>query len=468
LNPTQTRRIVVVDDDHAVRTALHVNLQKAGFEVHLANSGDAAISILQEREIDICLSDVKMPGMNGIEFLQQVQNRWPNIPVVMMTGHGTIENAVTAMKTGASQYIIKPISKDELVVILEHTLEESALRKEVDQLRKELDNKFGFEQLIGINTKMRAVYNLVASVAEADALVMLTGATGTGKELLAHAIHQRSGRKGPYVAVNCAALPEGLLESELFGHERGAFTGAVRQHRGKFEQAAGGTLLLDEIGEVSLATQARLLRVLESGDLQRVGGTKTIRVNVRVIVSTNRDLAEEVREGRFRKDLYYRLNVFHISVPPLRERLDDLPLLVEHFIERFRKRFDKPAKRLSDQAMAQIKHHDWPGNVRELEHVIERAVLVTQGEVIDNVTIGANTDRNTQTDPSAMSWLASLEPNTPIPQLLQEVERQIIVQALREEQGVQARAARRLGVSRSNLNYRIGKLGICIKDIVYE
>ncbi|RME23856.1 MAG: sigma-54-dependent Fis family transcriptional regulator [Deltaproteobacteria bacterium] len=459
---TDTGRILVVDDDRAVRSALRVNLGKAGWEVQLARDGAEAVDCLRSRPVDVVLSDVMMPNMTGLELLRVVRERWPETRVVMMTGHGSVPDAVEAMKAGADDYVIKPISRDELLVILSRALREKALRAEVVQLRAELDARYGFEQLVGVTEAMQEVYELVTAVADSDALVLLTGPTGTGKELLAHAIHRRSPRRdAPFVRVNCGALPEGLLESELFGHEKGAFTGAVRQHLGRFEQAEGGTILLDEIGEIPLQTQVKLLRVLENGEIQRLGSRSTRRVDVRVVAATNRDLRQEVRAGTFREDLYYRLHVFHIEVPPLARRRDDIPLLAQHFLERFAEKYHRPVQRISGRVMEQLLRHPWPGNVRELEHTIERAVLLCRGEELDRVQLSP-VHGATETAPGV------LPPGTTLPEALLDAERRYVVEALKASKGVQAQAARALGISRSNLNYRIKKLGISVKDVVYE
>ena len=455
-------RILVVDDDRSVRSALRINLAKAGYDVVVVSSAEEATAAMQDREPDLVLTDVKMPGRGGMDLLTEIREHYPQTRVVLMTGHGSVEDAVTAMKTGASDYIIKPISKNELLLVLERALREKALLSEVKQLRTKVADRYGFENIIGATPAIRAVFELVRVVADSSALVLLTGPTGTGKELLAHAIHYRSPRSdGPFVAINCAALPQSLLESELFGHERGAFTGAIRQHRGKFEQASGGTLLLDEIGDIPLSTQVKLLRVLEVGELQRVGGSDTIKVNVRVIAATNRDLRKEVKAGRFREDLFYRLNVFHILLPSLQQRRDDIPLLAEHFITKFNKRHNRAVQQISPAALSRLMDHSWPGNIRELEHVIERAVILSRGDELTALQL-PTPEGEESSEHGLMGQGQTLG------DVLAQTERQLIVQALKLEKGVQARAARRLGISRSNLNYRIQKLNISVKDVVYK
>jgi DNA-binding NtrC family response regulator len=461
-------RVLVADDDRAVRTALQVNLSKAGYDVTLVPSATHALDALHGSAYDVLLTDVKMPGMGGMELLSAVRTRWPDVRVVVMTGFGSVQDAVTAMKAGAADYIIKPIERDELLLLLDRALEARALQRELTQLRREVDERYGFSELVGISPAMRAVYEEVAAVADSSALVLIQGETGTGKELIAHAIHYRSRRSSaPLVAVNCGALPENLLESELFGHERGAFTGAVRQHQGKFEQADGGTLFLDEIGEIPPPVQVRLLRVLEGGVVTRVGGEHPVKVDVRVIAATNRDLWREVQAGTFRADLYYRLNVFNVRLPPLRERREDIPLLVDHFARKFAARHSRPPPTLTPAAMRAIQAHVWAGNVRELEHFTERLVLLSNGGEVSSVRLpeapGALPGQGTATAP-APSGLAAIGPGG-LPAALEDYERNLIAEALREAGGVQARAARRLGISRSNLNYRIGRLNLTLQDI---
>ena len=462
-------RVLVVDDDRAVRTALSVNLTKHGLDVTLANAPDAAVSLLRDRSFDLVLTDVKMPGGTGIELLERVKAGWPDTEVVVMTGYGSVEDAVNAMKMGAIDYVIKPIEKQELLLIVDKALDNRALKAELRQLRQEVLDRYGFDKLIGTTPIMQRLYEEIAAVADTDATVLLEGPTGTGKELLSHALHHRSRRAGgPFVRVNCAAIPDQLLESELFGHERGAFTGAVRQHIGKFEQADGGTLLLDEIGEIDLHMQVKLLRVLENGELARVGGTGTIRVDVRVVAATNRDLAQEVRESRFREDLYYRLHVFHLKVPSLRQRKADIPLLVDHFLNKYAEKTDRPVPSVARAAMETLTAHDWPGNVRELEHAIERAVILCTGDRIESVQLMDATGRELQ--PENPGPAVPLLP--PLGETLKDAllnyERQVIIEALKQADGVQARAARRLGISRSNLNYRINKLEIQLASIEFE
>ena len=452
-------RVLVVDDDRAVRAALRVNLAKAGLDVTLAESAEEALTLLESQPVDLVLTDVRMPGQGGLELLAAVRLRWPDIEVVVMTGYGNVDDAVAAMKSGAADYIIKPVSKQELLVIIERALEARDLRAEVVALRREVKAQWGLPDIVGTSPPMQRVQDLVNAVASTNALVLIQGETGTGKELVARAIHQLSDRHASsYVRVNCAALPDTLLESELFGHERGSFTGAVRSHQGRFEQADGGTLFLDEIGDISPAMQVKLLHVLESSEFQRLGGRDTLRADVRIVAATNRDLRQRVQDGEFRKDLFYRLNVFTIGLPLLRERPEDIPALVHHFLDRHAERSGRSVMSVSPGVMGQLQAHGWPGNVRELEHVIARAVILCQSDEIRAVELAEPPSPGTA-PPGPQAEGQS------IVQALEAYERALVEHALRQAGAVQAKAARALGISRSNMHYRIKKLGIDLDEL---
>jgi two-component system response regulator AtoC len=472
-----TPNILVVDDDKAVRTALKINLTKHGMNVHLASHPSAALEILAHTTFELVLSDVRMPGATGIDLLKNIRESWPATSVIMMTGYGSVQDAVQAMRLGAADYLIKPVEKDELLIIIERVLERNALQAEVLQLRKKVSNRYGFQNIIGHSQSMTDLFDRVVAVADTRATVLIQGPTGTGKELLAHAIHYRSSRATrPFVRVNCAAIPDSLIESELFGHEKGSFTGATRQHRGKFEQAHTGTILLDEIGEVAPHIQVKLLRILENGELQRVGGSSTIQVDVRVISATNKDLYQETINGSFRTDLYYRLNVMALQIPALKNRRSDIPLLADHFLAKYSQQNDRKGLQISSESMQMLANYSWPGNVRELEHVIERAVILSPDSTLQVETLsepGAEDVKpefaESQPTPDHIKQSGNLPPpGTSLQEALAEYERAIVIEAMKLGDGVQARAARRLGVSRSNLNYRIQKLGIQLKSLNYE
>jgi DNA-binding NtrC family response regulator len=374
--------ILVVDDEVGVREAFDAVLSK-DYDLLFASHGLEALRILATREVNLVLLDIRMPGIDGMEVLRRIKDLSEPTEVVIITAVKSLKTAVEAIKLGASDYITKPFDTHEILALIKRVVEKQALVKEVLSLRSEVDRERQFENLVGRNARMQEIYTLIARVADNNATVLLCGESGTGKEVLARAIHQHSNRaQRPFVAVNCAAIPAELLESELFGHEKGAFTGAIATKVGKFELATGGTLFLDEVGSMRLDLQAKILRALQEREVERVGGTRTIKIDVRVLAATNRDLKKAVEEGGFREDLYYRLNVVPITLPPLRQRRDDILLLMEHFVVKYDRAFHRSVKGFSAGATAALYHYDWPGNVRELENVIERAVALAQSETI--------------------------------------------------------------------------------------
>ena len=375
--------ILIVDDEKNYLLVLEALLADAGYEVITSDSANEALEIALSHDLDLVITDVRMPGLDGMEFLAQLSSRQPDLPVIMMTAYATVEKAVEAMKRGAFDYITKPFKNEELILTIRKAIEMHRLKQENRLLSRQLQERFKFGNIFGKSKVMRQVYEIIEKVAQTRASVLITGESGTGKELIAKAIHFTSPRRDKqFISVNCSALPETLLESELFGHEKGAFTGAVTQRKGRFELAHTGTLFLDEVGDMSPALQVKLLRVLQEMMFERVGGTKTLQVDARLVAASNRDLGRELEIGRFREDLYYRLKVVHIKVPPLRERRDDIPLLVHHFLEKVAKANGLPVKGVTHDALKQMYQYDWIGNVRELENVIERAVILCDGDEI--------------------------------------------------------------------------------------
>ena len=377
-------RILLVDDEIDLLRISSADLAEEGYTVSCAEDGMEALKKLEESEYDILIADLVMPGMDGMELMNQVKEKYPDMDAIILTGHGTIESAVEAMKKGAHSYLLKPFNPDEVLMEIQKIEAFQRLRLENRYLKDELLQRHRFGRIIGKDEKMMEIYWLIKEVAAVNSSVLIQGESGTGKELIAQAIHHSSPRNDrPFVRVNCAAMPEGLLESELFGHERGAFTGAIARRKGRFELADGGTLFLDEIGDMSPSLQAKLLRVLQEGEFERVGGTQTIKVDVRLISATNKDLEEEVEKGHFREDLFYRINVIPIYVPPLRERKEDIPLLAVHFLERYRTEMGKDLSYITQGALDLMRAYPWPGNVRELENVIERAVVMSHRDQLN-------------------------------------------------------------------------------------
>ncbi|MEO0123210.1 MAG: sigma-54 dependent transcriptional regulator [candidate division WOR-3 bacterium] len=384
-------KILIIDDEKIVRDALSEWLDNLGYQVKAVEDGLIALEQIEINDWDVVLVDLKMPKIDGIETLRRIHKIRPDLPVIIITGHGTVDSAVVAMKEGAVDYVMKPFNPEEINIILKKLLEHQEIIKENILLRRELEKRFRLEDLIGKSPKMQKIFELIKTVAPTRSTVLIRGESGTGKELVARAIHNLGPRsKGPFVATACGAMPETLLEAELFGYEKGAFTGALSQHKGRIEMADRGTLFLDEIGDISLKTQVDLLRFLQEREFRRVGGKELIKVDTRVIAATNKKLEEMIREGTFREDLYYRLNVITIEIPPLRERKEDIPLLLEHFLKKFNLENKKDISGISSDAMELLLSYDWPGNVRELENVIEHAVVVTKGREIGKKDLPKN------------------------------------------------------------------------------
>lgn len=444
-------RVLVVDDEPAQRELLAGFLAKHGYEVVTAADGRSAVARFEQEPFDVVLLDQKMPDLSGLEVLAQVRRRSPETGVLMMTAYGTIETAVQAIKAGAADYLQKPLQLDELLHRLRQACERRQLLTENRELRAALAERHRIEGIIGESGPMQEVLSLVRRVAPTDATVLIRGESGTGKELIARAIHFASPRaRGPLVKVNCAALPETLLESELFGHERGAFTGATATRRGRFELADGGTLFLDEIGDLPPHLQVKLLRVLQEREFERVGSSRSLRVDVRVLAATHRDLEALLRAGRFREDLYYRINVVTITLPPLRERREDLPLLIDHFVAKFAARNGKVIHGLTREAREALLRYDYPGNVRELENLIERAVVLTRDEVIGLRDLPLTLHEPAPEPPAPGGLAAAVE----------ALERRMIREALDRAGSVQTRAAELLGISERALRYKLRKYGL--------
>ena len=441
-------RILIADDEEAARQSLGQILGEDGYEVFLASDGEEALRLTAEETPDILLTDLRMPGMDGHELLTRVRQGFPDVSVVIMTAHGTIRSAVQALREGAEDYLTKPINVEELEHLVDRILKRNRLLAETRLLRERLDDKYRFENIIGRSPEMMDVFRLVEQVAPTQASILITGESGTGKELVAQAVHQRSPRRdAPFVKVSCAALPETLLESELFGHERGAFTGALARRPGRFEIAAGGTVFLDEVGDIPMGMQVKLLRFLQDHQFERIGGNRTLTVDVRVIAATHRDLPAFIREGRFREDLYYRLNVIEIQLPPLRNRQQDIPLLADFFVRKFSVANGKDVTGVSEETLASLVAYAWPGNVRELEHAIERAVILAREPVLDG-TLFPSLPRTLE--PPRRST-GPIVPGSP----LEEIERDAIMRTLEAVGGSTARAAAILRISPRTIQYKM-------------
>ena len=447
-------RILIVDDESNARNALAEILREEGYTCETAADGFKGLGRFGEFEPDLVLTDLKMPGMDGVELLTKVRERTPGLPVVVMTAFGAVDSAVQAMRSGAIDYLTKPINTDELLIVIDRALHENRLRREAQDLRKRLDERYRFENVVGAAPSMQQVFKIAAQVAQSRATILLTGESGTGKELIAAAIHQRSNRAaGPFIKLHCASLAESTLECELFGYEPDSNAGSQRQREGRLEQANGGTLFIDEIGDIAPATQIRLLRVLQEHEFERNNSSTSIRVDTRIIAATNRDLKAMVSDGKFREDLFYRLNVISLPLPPLRERASDVPALAMHFLRRYSEENAKRVERLSEAAITRLAAYHWPGNVRELENVMERAVVLAEGGVVEadhlppEVVPGPNMGA------------------PPVPgSTMGDIERYAILTTLAAESGSTSRAADVLGISVRKIQYKLQEYGSAPKS----
>jgi two-component system response regulator AtoC len=453
-------KILIADDERNICKVLAATLRREGYEVVTAPDGEKAISLLSSGTIQVVVTDLKMPKVDGLEVLQYVQKSFPQIPVIIITAHGTVDNAVAALKNGAFDYITKPFEKSDLIQIIAKAVKtESLSQKDLQPLPAEA----GRYRIIGQTQRMKDIYDIIEKVADTPSTVLITGESGTGKELIAAALHYHSRRhERAFIKINCAAIPRELMESELFGYDKGAFTGAVSSKPGRFELADSGTLFLDEIAEIPVEMQVKLMRALQESEFERVGGTATIRVDVRLVVATNRDLAKEVEEGRFRDDLFYRLNVVPIHLPPLRDRRDDIPLLVEHFIGKYNTRLTRSIKGISPDALNVILNYRWPGNIRELENVIERSIVFCEGDTITlkNLpeTLQERPSTTTPTLAPAMAEDSSMKDI--VKQATDEIERSLIVKALAETRYNVTQAAKKLKISRKSLQNKMKEFGL--------
>jgi two-component system response regulator HydG len=451
-SPKKTK-IFIVDDDPGHLVSLKTIIRSWGYMVETADDGGAAVDMVKSMPMDLILMDVRMATMSGIEALKQIKAYNPTIPIIIMTAYSSVDTAVAAMKSGAYDYLIKPLDFEVLKLAVERASEHAGLKEENRALKEHLRGDYDIQNIIGRSQSMKNLMEMVSMVAPSDATVLITGESGTGKELIARSLHYNSPRREkPLVVVNCAAIAETLLESELFGHEKGAFTGADKRHEGRFFLANHGTIFLDEIGEMPSTMQAKLLRVLQEREIQRVGGEKTIKVDVRVVAATNRDLEADVAKGQFREDLFYRLNVMPLNVPPLRKRQEDIPLLAQHFSDKFADKNRKTVKGFVPLAMDMLLNYDWPGNVRELENAMERAVILLSGEYITETQLPLNI---TEKYPDLETLAAIAAPITDGTRSLEEIEKEAILATLKASEGNKAEAARRLGVTRKTLHNKL-------------
>ncbi len=445
-------KILIVDDEDGMRRLLSRVLVKQGYQVETAGAGSEAMAFVSRASFDLVITDIHMPGMGGLELLEELRSFDPALPVVVITAYGTVESAVQALRSGAYDYLTKPFETDEIKLVVEKVFERERLLAENRYLHQELEERYPFSGIVGDSQAIQKVFEVVSSVASSNANVLVTGESGTGKELVARSVHQHSPRgEMPFIVLNCAALSEGVLESELFGHEKGAFSGALATKKGRFELAHQGTLFIDEVGEMSLTAQVKLLRVIQEHEFERVGGTRTIRSDVRLVAATNKNLEEEVKKGTFREDLYYRLNVVNIELPPLRERRDDIEALAQHFLQKYVRETGKKVTQIAPRALSCLLAYEWPGNVRELQNVMERAVVLSKGEVLTPRDLPQGVQGPDQI------CLEVPENGGSLTEILEDLERQLIIQTLNRQGGSQTKAAESLGIKRTTLRYKMEK-----------
>ena len=444
--------ILIVDDERNIRRSIEMICGSEGYTVHTAADADAALQLLKATSIDLVLLDIAMPGMDGLTLLKKIKDQLPAVGVIMVSGNATVQNAVEATKHGAYDFIEKPISKEKLLLAIKNGLRNRTLLQENVELRKQISGQF---EMVGESRAMKEIIEQIMKVAPTPGRVLITGESGTGKELVARAIHEQSPRKdGPFVKVNCAAIPEELIESELFGSVKGAFTGATENREGKFSLADGGTLFLDEVGDMSLKVQAKVLRVLQESEFEKVGANKTIRVDVRVLAATNKNLEQEAKQGRFREDLFFRLNVVPIEAPPLRRRKDDIPLLIQYFAQSFSRENGYPAKSISEAAVKTLRTYDWPGNIRELRNMVERLMIMCAAPVIEPSDLPAHIQSPTSRVP------LNLESGMTLKEFRESVEKQYLTAALKQNGWNISQAAKQLDVDRTNLHKKIKYYGL--------
>ncbi|MAV90517.1 MAG: Fis family transcriptional regulator [Bdellovibrionaceae bacterium] len=454
-------RILVVDDEESIREFLEIMLKKEGYEVSCAEDGQVAVDILKKKSFDLVISDMQMPNLSGMDLLKHVKDQYPDVVFMMITAFGTTETAVEAMKIGAYDYITKPFKIDEVRINIANALRSQGLEVENRNLKKELNIEYNFQNLVGNSEPMHRIFELIRRVSLAPTNILITGESGTGKEVIAKAIHYNGPLKDePFVTVNCGAIPESLMESEMFGHKKGSFTGAIADKAGLFEVADGGTLFLDEVGELPLSIQVKLLRAIQERTIRRVGGTDDSKINVRIMAATNRDLEEMVKEGTFRQDLFYRLNVINIKSPALRERSDDIPALANHFLKKYNKKLSKNIEGISQEAMDVLKKYNYPGNVRELENIIERTVALEAGSSILPESLPPFVNTSGGRKVASSHEIEVTEDGLDLDKVMGQIEKEILIKAIHTAGGVKKKAAKLLNITFRSMRYRVEKYNL--------